>query len=30
MLSAAAFLVIVKHRQNIVRMLKHTEPKFLD
>jgi glycerol-3-phosphate acyltransferase PlsY len=30
MLSAAAFLVIVKHRQNIARMLKHTEPKFLD
>lgn len=30
MLSAAALLVIVKHRQNIARMLKHTEPKFLD
>jgi len=29
-LSAAEFLVIVKHRQNIARMLKHTEPKFLD
>lgn len=30
MLSAAALLVIVKHRQNIGRILKHTEPKFLD
>jgi glycerol-3-phosphate acyltransferase PlsY len=30
LLSAAAFLIIVKHYQNIARMLKRTEPKFLD
>jgi acyl phosphate:glycerol-3-phosphate acyltransferase len=30
MLSAAALLIIVKHHQNIARMLKRTEPKFLD
>ena len=30
MLSASAVLIIVKHHQNIARMLRHTEPKFLD
>jgi glycerol-3-phosphate acyltransferase PlsY len=30
MLSASALLIIVKHHQNIARMLRHTEPKFLD
>ena len=30
MLSAAALLIIVTHHQNIARMLKRTEPKFLD
>jgi len=30
MLSASALLIIVKHHQNIARMLRHTESKFLD
>ena len=30
MLSASALLIIVKHHQNIARILRHTEPKFLD
>ncbi|PYV57792.1 MAG: acyl-phosphate glycerol 3-phosphate acyltransferase [Acidobacteria bacterium] len=30
MLSASALLIIVKHHQNIARMLRHIEPKFLD
>lgn len=30
MLSASALLIIVRHHQNIARMLRHTEPKFLD
>jgi acyl phosphate:glycerol-3-phosphate acyltransferase len=30
MLSASALLIIVRHHQNIERMLRHTEPKFLD
>jgi acyl phosphate:glycerol-3-phosphate acyltransferase len=30
LLSAAALLIILKHHQNIARMLNHTEPKFLD
>jgi len=30
MLSASALLIIVKHHQNIARILRHTEPKFVD
>jgi len=30
LLSAASLLIIAKHHQNIARMLKRTEPKFLD
>lgn len=30
LLAATAFLIIIKHRTNIARMLKHTESKFLD
>ena len=30
MLSASALLIIMKHHQNIARILRHTEPKFLD
>jgi glycerol-3-phosphate acyltransferase PlsY len=30
MLAASALLIIVKHHQNIARMLSRTEPKFLD
>jgi glycerol-3-phosphate acyltransferase PlsY len=30
MIAASSLLIIVKHHTNIVRMLKRTEPKFLD